>query len=218
MLVTRRATIQADQLKNGNWFRLTPEGPRMVYLGCQRYRLAHDTSSPVETLAPAWTWVYEVQQFPEPSEAYLALMDKSIELGWPAAYENDLLIHDRRCLADNNPPVFGWSVRECGTHIMLPNDCYGAFLTHYLERGGASHSHEFYWTGRRLIASTPRLIRQHLCEASCSAYRRWAQMPYSVICSGPSMSRVQSEIDSEVKHEQTRRLPEHPALPVRSVG
>ena len=49
---------------------------------------------------------------------YEHLVVKAEEIGWPAYYKNDLLVHDRAALEGRNPDVpFMWFVRETGTHL-----------------------------------------------------------------------------------------------------
>jgi hypothetical protein len=49
-----------------------------------------------------------------------ALVNESERQHQPTSYQRDLYYHDRNYLEETNPPVFGWMLRDMGTHIFDP--------------------------------------------------------------------------------------------------
>lgn len=50
---------------------------------------------------------------------YEHLLAKAEEIGWPAHYKNDLLVHDKEMLEGCDPAMpFMWFVRETGTYLV----------------------------------------------------------------------------------------------------
>lgn len=50
------------------------------------------------------------------------LVEKSKEIGWPEAYQQDLTIHDQNTLLESPHCDYVWLLRECGTHL-YPTQC-----------------------------------------------------------------------------------------------
>jgi hypothetical protein len=55
-------------------------------------------------------------------DVYSLLEAESERTGMPEAYKTDLTEHDRRRLAENNPPEFVWITRTHGTHLWTMKD------------------------------------------------------------------------------------------------
>lgn len=52
--------------------------------------------------------------------AYAMLLREAKRLGLPKHYKDDLLVHDRRFLGENDHKTcFAWGIRECGTHCVM---------------------------------------------------------------------------------------------------
>lgn len=85
---------------------------------------------------------------------YEHLVAKAEEIGWPAYYKNDLLVHDKQSLEGMPHDVpFLWFVRETGTWIVTPNG-YGhpKFEGRLLIPNEYSLQHRgFAWTGSQLV-------------------------------------------------------------------
>ena len=83
--------------------------------------------------------------------AYLEM--KSRELGMPEAYREDLTVHDKR-MCDGLGPTepFAWSVRPCGTHLILIDNRANEWAQAVARN--KSESHYFVWTGEELREAT----------------------------------------------------------------
>ncbi len=85
---------------------------------------------------------------------YEHLVAKADEIGWPAHYKNDLLVHDKASLEGMPHDVpFLWFVRETGTWIVTPNG-YGhpKYEGRILIPTEYSQKHRGYaWTGSQLV-------------------------------------------------------------------
>jgi hypothetical protein len=63
--------------------------------------------------------------------AYDTLCDIAADLGWPRAFKDDLIVHDRHLLTEYPQGEFIWQVRPTGTdlgRVASPYDWYGTCL------------------------------------------------------------------------------------------
>jgi hypothetical protein len=97
-------------------------------------------------------------------DAYVALLDKSIEIDWPVHHRDDLLKHDKRCLIEDLPEggQFAWLARECGTELFLPGSEAALAMLSYWERQDHSRVRAFWWDGKRLTEIPLHLVRINL--------------------------------------------------------
>lgn len=90
--------------------------------------------------------------------AFKAIVEEAESIGWPKHYSDDLYVHDRDAIEEHKPTVFGWSLRETGTHIMFPKSDYGLFLAKYIATGSGQTSREYWWDGSKLTEVTPEQL------------------------------------------------------------
>ena len=201
-LVTRHQQTQFDQLKTGDSFKFERDdkitwtargngwygrpysgGPWLMEDTHRRYQMVYEVISIDETGCDMTGWE--------------ALEAQSVMIGWPSHYTDDLYLHDRVSIATNQPTCFGWSVRDCGTHLMLPNCCYSLWLTYYLDmsEGTGSDSREFFWSGKSLREMECKKIRERLLSASHPLMRYWNQHGYSTMNDTGEMSVFQEKVN-----------------------
>ena len=107
---------------------------------------------------------YGIETIPMPH--FEAIKAKAAEIGRPDCYREDLTVHDRHFCEDRDPSLpFLWCARECGTHVVSPED----FATHSYA-GGISFllpDHRlFWWTGKSLVEiDTVREAERRLRDA-----------------------------------------------------
>jgi hypothetical protein len=94
--------------------------------------------------------------------AYAALRTAAADVGWPTHFQNDLTEHDRcRLHGGDAPTVFGWVLRELGTHLIDPRcdtKLLRGYINHFGGPDGDKHLY-FWWDGSRLDS----LSREHWC-------------------------------------------------------
>lgn len=83
---------------------------------------------------------------------YVAVLEKSVLIGWPATFVTDLLCHDKRTLSTRpNALPFLWCVRETGTYLVLPEDGRMARDSSVLDDG-----HKMYWWDGETLSAVTR--------------------------------------------------------------
>jgi hypothetical protein len=138
-----------------------------------------------------------------------ALLAKSKETG-PLHWFDDLWIHDRNMLSVLKPKVFGWSVRETGTHMMVPNNVYSFFLTEMHkreERDGVDvgRNRFFFWNGQTLKETPIHIIQDRLVDAGCQKARQFSRCAWHVKNSTTLSGEWQKEINKCL--EETHQVP-----------
>ena len=137
------------------------------------------------------------------------IVNKGHEIGWPEAFYDDLWIHDRRSIALSDPAVFGWSVRNTGTHIMIPNDVYSLFLTaHHGKRHPDEQKRErhFFFNGDTLKEMPIDLIEERLVKAGCQTFKRFSKCTWYVKNNTTLSGEWQKEINNELKGLAVKEL------------
>jgi hypothetical protein len=102
------------------WAEKAPERTRaalirrgVVVVGRRRAPYSRSPAADAATVAYARTTYF-------PS-AYRAIRAASVKYGMPMNYLDDLRYHDLNVILRQNPPVFGWILRELGTEMFLPH-------------------------------------------------------------------------------------------------
>ena len=218
VLVKRSKNGRLADINNGDMFQFL-DGSRKTYVmvdnheGAYRQRSGDQSIITVGNCEDRWTMgVVEVFEMPALTErgqrGFDAIVAKGKELGQPEAFYDDLWIHDRRMIAMNDPAVFGWSVRECGTHLMIPNDVYSLFLTAHEqkkhEREQKEHRH-FFFNGDTLKEMPIDLIEERLVKASTPKCREFAKMSWHTKNNTTLSGEWQKEIDNELAGKATLR-------------
>lgn len=112
--------------------------------------------------------------------AWPALLDAAIAAELPENYVSDLLVHDYDCLHEQQPPVFGWMVRENGTHILLPGSA-AHVKTVQQSFGYDPLLQWYYWDGATLHPSSATAVQAALAawnaQAALQADGRWRRKP-----------------------------------------
>lgn len=220
MFVPRMQSDSIMNISNGCFFRFADSKDRNIYVminnheGTYRHR-----GRPKEVLtlsASDFSGKYRVKAIemiempeltPECQVAFDAVVAKAKEIGRPTHYLDDLFVHDRRILAVNQPKVFGWSVRDTGTHTMIPDNVYSLFLTSYLPRCVETRipSMEFLWNGRNLVPSDPQRIQDALLNWSCETTRKFARLPWHDKNNSNVSGEWQKMIDREIQMNAHKR-------------
>ena len=219
VIVKRAKSDYLARINNGDLFQFVNGGDRKTYVmvdnheGTYRRKSGDQTLITVSDREERWTIeVFEVFEMPALSErgerGFNAIVEKGKEIGWPEAFYDDLWIIDRRVIAENDPAVFGWSVRNHGTHIMIPNSTYSLFLTaHELRKHPKEqmeHRH-FFFNGDTLKEMPIDLIEERLIKASTPKLKEFAAMPWSTKNTTNLSGEWQKEIDNELAGKATLR-------------
>lgn len=57
---------------------------------------------------------------------YINMLQLAIQKGYPEAYKDDILVHDRNVLfSDDFEVPFGWQLRDAGTDFLYPGSLWG---------------------------------------------------------------------------------------------
>ena len=111
-----------------------------------------------------------------PIEKYEIISQKSAEINLPEYYKNDLHIHDRDRLIEDNPEEFVWVARTSGTHLFTMEEIR---RNSSLLQPGVITDERVAWfkfEGGALSETTPDEIRKNLWtpEREIEAARRQA--------------------------------------------
>lgn len=89
------------------------------------------------------------------TNAYIAILEKCIELGLPKRFTGDVIRHDKACLAEApERTLFLWAVEESSTHIMrFSRDSDLAANLKHVEAVLSSYpdAQWFYWNDTTLL-------------------------------------------------------------------
>ena len=217
ILIKRSQNTSFTNISKGYLFQFVGTGDRTTYVmidnyhGTYKKRTGNDEVLTIgdDTLRSLMdTDVVEVF-FMEPltdscQRGFDALLAKAKTLGWPSNWFDDLWIHDRIMLSVNKPTVFGWSVRDTGTHMMTPNSVYSYFLTEMYKREEAKGGEDFkrnrfyFWNGNTLKEMTINRIHDRLVDAGCSKAKQFSRCGWHVKNSTTLAGEWQKEIDAEL--------------------
>lgn len=226
MFVPRTQADSITNIANGKFFRFADSKDRNIYVMIDNRECTYrHRGRPKEVLAIQGSFsdqyrtrVVEMVEMPELTPecqvAFDAVVAKAKEIGRPTHYMDDLFIHDRMMLAVHQPKVFGWSVRDTGTHTMVPDNVYSLFLTSYLPRCQETRipSQEFLWNGKKLVPSDAERIQDALLNWSCEATRKFARLPWHDKNNCNVSGEWQKQIDRELAMNEAKRELERRAL------
>ena len=91
--------------------------------------------------------------------AYAAIEKVAKRLGYPEHWANDVYLHDRKFIEDNNPSSFAWCIRRYGSHIQhigpeledpIMMD-YAEAIAHCFQEGD---KHYYIWKSGKLTHCT----------------------------------------------------------------
>ena len=102
--------------------------------------------------------------------AFVHLVRKSREIGWPEIYRDDLFKHDKEELAKRPDGQFAWLVRATGTWLFWPSDHCDNHILRYVEQfeSDADIHRAFWWDGKSLTEIPVKEVRRNLFIAVCS--------------------------------------------------
>lgn len=122
----------------------------------------------------------------ESNKVYDLLVQEANDIGWPQHYKNDLLVHDKNRLNEEDAPkFFGWVLRQCGTEIIDPRmskDLLEGFIAHY-RLNGARHLFYMVETKGHIFDDGPFMVACHFdnwCEALVGANEKYHAPPLTV--------------------------------------
>jgi hypothetical protein len=97
---------------------------------------------------------------PPPNADFAALLDASAQAGWPFAGLTDLYIRDDTYIRTEQPPVFGWMLRELGTNLFDPR--HGGLAQAHLALAQDCPARLYWWDGTSLRLVTDLQLRRLL--------------------------------------------------------
>ena len=77
-------------------------------------------------------------------KAYYLLLEEAFKSGLPQFYKDDLLVHDRKQLEDEDFQNFLWMVRVCGTHLVNLEKRDAYTLAYELQHCFEEWEHQWY--------------------------------------------------------------------------
>lgn len=218
MIVKRSKVGKLADINNRDMFQFTQRNDRTTYVMIDNHQGTYRKRSGKEVLQVAdreerWTTqVVEVFEMPElterGNEAFVALVAKANEIGWPEHFYDDLWIHDRRMIAIHDPAVFGWSVRSTGSHIIIANQVYSLFLTAHEPQkhpDDQKSSRKFFWNGSSLKEMPMEMIEERVIRAGCQKFKDFSHCSWNVKNNTTLSAEWQKEIDAEIAGKATLR-------------
>lgn len=216
-LIKRSESARLTSIGNGKLFQFVETGDKKTYVlidshlgtyrrlhGKETLTLPHDEND-YHFFRIKVVEVFDIEELTDNCKrGFDALLAKSAEIGWPEHYRDDLWITDRQMLAERKPSVFGWAVRNTGTHMMVPNCVHSLFLTAYMpkciEEKSESPNRDrcFFWNGESLKEMPIEMIEERLLRASCETARKFAKCCWNVKNTTTKSSEWQKQIDREL--------------------
>lgn len=101
-------------------------------------------------------------------EAYRQMKAEAKRLGYPEHFRDDLIKHDRSFCAKSNEynQNFGWIVRKCGTHILIPGSEWSLGVAKYYSKEAMYDDPHFYWVvGSEMVPIDADTVVRRLADA-----------------------------------------------------
>ena len=77
---------------------------------------------------------------------YDAMVTEAQKLGYPQYFTDDLYKHDRAfCERPEASEPFGWIIRKCGTHILIPGSEWAYSQARYYSKEAYYDDPHFFW-------------------------------------------------------------------------